>query len=294
MVLSNFIRLNDKRVSALLSCIVIGVFCGLPAQSGDKKDTKDGTAKTERTRNVETAETGSVDPAMDYVFDNVRATLYHELAHAIIEMLEVPILGQEEDAADVLSAIMINGRHSEADAVRIAGNSIQSFAYDADEEEAGGRELSLWDVHGPSRQRYYNTICIFYGAKPKQRTQFAEDLGLPEDRAEYCPDEYEMAARGWDPILERIRSAEKNYSIEFRHDTSTDVGRLVAKELESMIAELNSDFSLPRRLDIALKRCGSEDSGYQAYYSLGPGGSSKITFCREYISDLYEVASNAL
>ncbi len=282
---------EHKNWAAIALLFAVIFFAWGPVAAADKKDGKEETTKVEGTRNGEPAEAGNKDPAMDYVLDNVLATLYHEFAHAMIDMLELPVLGQEEDAADVLSALMIHKRHPEIDASRIAENSVLSFAFDADEDAATGRQPSFWDEHGPARQRYYNTICIFYGANPSERSEFVKKLGLPQQRAEYCPGEFDMAERSWEPILERLRSARNDGEIRFRQDTSSDIGRAAARDLEATIKKLNDDFSLPERLEIVLKRCGGEDRGYQAFYSQGSGGRGKITICGEYVQDLHKLAS---
>ena len=38
-----------------------------------------------------------------FVHDNLLATRYHEIGHAMIDQLELSLLGQEKDAADVAS-----------------------------------------------------------------------------------------------------------------------------------------------------------------------------------------------
>ncbi|EAQ14442.1 putative metallopeptidase DUF4344 [Maritimibacter alkaliphilus HTCC2654] len=43
-----------------------------------------------------------------FVESNILATLYHELGHALIDIQDVPIFGQEEDAADVLSILLVD------------------------------------------------------------------------------------------------------------------------------------------------------------------------------------------
>ena len=35
------------------------------------------------------------------------------------------------------------------------------------------------DVHGPDLQRFYNLVCLFYGADPDTRDDFAADMNLP-------------------------------------------------------------------------------------------------------------------
>ncbi|MBA4350919.1 MAG: hypothetical protein C0427_06690, partial [Rhodobacter sp.] len=42
-----------------------------------------------------------------HVRDVMLAIFYHELGHALIDVMQLPVLGLEEDAADVLSVVMI-------------------------------------------------------------------------------------------------------------------------------------------------------------------------------------------
>ena len=48
------------------------------------------------------------EAAVSYVVGNVLSTFYHELGHAMIDVMHLPVLGQEEDAADILSVILTN------------------------------------------------------------------------------------------------------------------------------------------------------------------------------------------
>jgi len=64
-----------------------------------------------------------IDARDAYVSSNIVSIFYHELGHAIIDKMSVPIFGQEEDAADVLSILMIDQVYDEEPA--------QDIAYDA-------------------------------------------------------------------------------------------------------------------------------------------------------------------
>ena len=48
------------------------------------------------------------DAALYMAQDAVLSIFYHEMGHALIDILQAPVLGLEEDAADVLSALLIN------------------------------------------------------------------------------------------------------------------------------------------------------------------------------------------
>src|SRR5688500_14135049 len=42
-----------------------------------------------------------------FVLGNTVFILYHELGHALIDLLNLPVLGREEDAADNLASVMM-------------------------------------------------------------------------------------------------------------------------------------------------------------------------------------------
>jgi len=113
----------------------------------------------------------------------------HETAHAVFHILAIPVLGQEEDAADqlaVLAATKFGGDFAER-MLRAA-----AFMYDHDSRIRKPGEADFADVHGLDRQRFYNVLCLAWGADPKLY-DFARDLGkLPEERAEGCTAEYEQ------------------------------------------------------------------------------------------------------
>jgi len=113
----------------------------------------------------------------------------HETAHAVIHILAVPVLGQEEDAADqlaVLAATKFGGDFAER-MLRAA-----AFMYDHDSKTRKPGETDFAGVHGLDRQRFYNVLCLAWGADPKLY-DFAKDLGkLPEDRARWCSEEYQQ------------------------------------------------------------------------------------------------------
>ena len=146
--------------------------------------------------------------------------VFHETAHAVFALLKVPILGREEDAADQVAALT---------SLRLGGDFAEkmlraaAFMYDQDARSRKVGEDDFADVHGLDRQRYYNVLCLAWGADPK-RFAFAKELGkLPDDRAEGCADEY----------------AQVNYAVAALIRKSVDqaqVARLKAKASRSRFA----------------------------------------------------------
>ena len=65
----------------------------------------------------------------EFVISNLASVLYHELGHAIIDQMQLPIFGQEEDAADVLSVLLIDRLYQEENAQAVAYDA--AFGFDA-------------------------------------------------------------------------------------------------------------------------------------------------------------------
>ena len=55
-----------------------------------------------------------------FVSSNLISVFYHELGHAVIDTMQVPIFGQEEDAADVFSILLIDEKFDPKSAKIIA------------------------------------------------------------------------------------------------------------------------------------------------------------------------------
>lgn len=187
-----------------------------------------------------------------FVEANLLGIFYHELGHALIDILGLPVFGQEEDAADVASILLIDAFYDE--------DAAQSLAYDAAFGFLGEAELAedvvYWDTHGPDEQRFYNTVCLFYGGNPDAREDFAIDLGLPEERADSCAEEYELASESWGGALDSI--AGQGTSIVFDAPIESLTAQVMAEEVEA----LNADFNLPEHLGVRVEACGEANAFY--------------------------------
>ncbi|WP_243694280.1 DUF4344 domain-containing metallopeptidase [Shimia isoporae] len=222
----------------------------------------------------------SDEATLAFVENNLLGIFYHELGHALIDILGLPIFGQEEDAADVLSIFLIDAFFEEDSAVQIAYDAAFGFLGEAE----AAPEIVFWDVHGPDLQRYYNTVCIFYGANPEEREDVAFDLGLPEERAEYCPEEYDQAADSWGGAMDEITATSGGNTIRMRDvEVDTDGGQLTVDIIEAEIQALNEEFRLPRNLDVSVIACGEANAYYDPEFR-------EIVMCTEFADALVEMA----
>jgi hypothetical protein len=137
-----------------------------------------------------------IDALVGPLFD----TCLHEFAHALFNMLRIPVLGREEDAADQISAfIMLH--LGKAEARRLIAGTAYGFKTEADAITGPLTIKQFADVHGMPAQRLYNLLCIAYGADAQLFGDFVEKGYLPKERAEGCKDEYEQVAHAYQTLI---------------------------------------------------------------------------------------------
>ncbi|MBR1245663.1 hypothetical protein JQ609_01825 [Bradyrhizobium sp. AUGA SZCCT0169] len=126
----------------------------------------------------------------DTVLGPILAVFLHETAHAVFNMLQIPVLGREEDAADQFAAYVML-RLSKDEARR----TILGYAYHHAIQMPGPQVTvpiqSLSGEHSTPAQRAFNILCIAYGADKTLFADVVEKGFLPKDRAEVCAREYD-------------------------------------------------------------------------------------------------------
>lgn len=144
-----------------------------------------------------------LDMSDEEVFEStVGATVFfllHEIGHALVDVLEIPITGREEDAVDDLAALILIEVEAQDDLLTAA----DAFDLLAIQVEESGEEPSYWDEHSLSVQRAYAMACVLFGSDPEEYAELVDPELLPEERARRCPAEFEQKSRSWDQLLDR-------------------------------------------------------------------------------------------
>ncbi len=115
----------------------------------------------------------------------------HEVSHAVFDLLKVPILGREEDAADQLASFWLLQLGKDEARKTVSG---VAFMYNREAKEQNPQMKQFADVHGLSAQRLFNLLCMAYGADPELFADVVEKEYLPKSRAEGCSDEYKQVS----------------------------------------------------------------------------------------------------
>jgi Putative metallopeptidase len=122
----------------------------------------------------------------------VTQAVFHAAANAVFDILDVPIWGRREDAADRLAGFIMMEIGSDLAYWTIIGTT--SFFEDSGKTWTGSQ---FAEASSPEAQRYFDYLCMAYGGDPvqfgylaKQPEDKNEKPVLPKDRADQCRDEY--------------------------------------------------------------------------------------------------------
>lgn len=137
------------------------------------------------------------------MFDALQFIFLHELGHALIDAYQLPVTGNEEDAADKLSSYINLKELGETSGTRSAIAASEAFEMQSQMSE--GKDLPFYDEHSLDQQRFYNILCQLYGSNPNKYSVLVEKNILPEPRAVRCPSEFQQNVRTWEKLLEKYR-----------------------------------------------------------------------------------------
>jgi putative metallopeptidase DUF4344 len=138
-----------------------------------------------------------VDVMLGPLFD----VFLHEFGHAAFEHFDVPLFGREEDAADQFSAyIMLHMGKEEAR--RLILGTAYAYKVEAEIPEQKPTMSKYADEHGTPAQRFYNLLCVAYGADAKLFEDLIAKGYLPNNRAEGCAEEFQQLRKAFQRLID--------------------------------------------------------------------------------------------
>lgn len=146
----------------------------------------------------------ALDPAFPqrYTQANVRFIVLHETGHALVQLLDLPVTGRQEDAVDQLAAIlMLRFAGLEETPQQVIGN-LRMAADQMLARSTGAYNLHAYaDEHALGEQRYFNLQCLIYGTDPQRYAGIVAAGDLTAARAQVCPRETRAVGRAWLRLL---------------------------------------------------------------------------------------------
>lgn len=131
----------------------------------------------------------ATDNAVDWI-------LLHEMGHALVDQLDIPVLAKEEDSADNIATVLLSLGGREGGDIALSG--AQLFAY-LQQDPSQLTDSAFWDEHSLDLQRANQTACLVYGSDPKA---FADlEQIIPPERLDRCPNEWQQISTGVEQVL---------------------------------------------------------------------------------------------
>jgi hypothetical protein len=124
----------------------------------------------------------------------------HEVGHAMFDIYNVPIFGREEDAADFFAGYIML-QFGKEPARRLVGGAAWAYkTYIKDYRQNPKVQIQLAGFssnHGQPEERFYDLMCMAYGADPVLFADVTADGWLPPTRAPSCKYEFRTLTRAF-------------------------------------------------------------------------------------------------
>jgi hypothetical protein len=223
---------------------------------------------------------------VEFVLGNTLFVLAHEMGHGLINEMNMPVLGREEDAADsfaIVTALKMNSKFSE----RVLIEGMKGLVLATKRDKAERDVPAFYDEHSLDPQRAYNVVCFMVGSDPEKYKQLAKDTKLPEERQKSCVYDYKNTAWSWDELLKsHLRAAnqpEVVIKIEYQETKKYTVQEKILRDmglLEAFAAHLADRYAWPKPFTIEARECGEANAKWK---------TPTLTLCYELTRDFIEL-----
>jgi hypothetical protein len=225
----------------------------------------------------------------EFVNGNMLFVLCHEMAHAAITQMGLPVLGRAEDAADSFAAVRMI-RLGSVFSHRVLAEAATGWFLSDRRDQKTGEKINYYDEHGINQQRAYQIVCLMVGSDKNKFKDLASETELPEARQDSCAMDYSTASNSWDLVLKpHLRAADQP-------KTKVDVvygeakGRLEANAraarsillLETVAEHVGEEFVWPAPFSLEMQSCGFPNASWTL-------ATRKLTLCYELAADFEEL-----
>ena len=157
-------------------------------------------------KNLSTSER---ERATEFVVGNMLFVILHELAHAAIGEMGLPVLGRPEDAADSFATVGLI-RIGSTFTHRVLADAAKGWFLSDRRDQDTDETVSYYDEHGLNQQRAYEIVCLMVGSDDLKFKDLATETKLPQERQDTCAGDFSNAAFSWDLVLKpHVRAPEQ-------------------------------------------------------------------------------------
>jgi hypothetical protein len=226
---------------------------------------------------------------VEFVAGNLLFVIGHEAGHAVIHEMGIPVIGREEDTADVFATLLAL-QSGEAFADRVLANAALGWFLSDRHDRRRGVGFVFYDQHGLDLQRAYNVVCLVVGSNKEKFAAVAAVTKLPPERQATCSDDYLNASWSWGQVLQRhLRKADQPKSAmnviyspgNGEYNAYAAMARQM-KILESVADTLVERYVFPAPITLEMRACDEA----HAYWELR---AKKMVVCYEMAEEFVEL-----
>jgi hypothetical protein len=206
---------------------------------------------------------------VEFVISNSLFVLLHEIAHVMIDEWNLPVLGREEDAADVFAALAMLKMGTSFSRRVLANASKGWFLSDRRDRETGAEPI-YYGEHNLSQQRAYQIACLMVGSDPVKFRNLADEIKMPQSRQQSCEEDYTKVLRSWDMVLNPHRRApdQPEMKINVVYGEAEGDFEVFARSfrslrlLEAVAERAAAEFTWPAPFTIEMRSCGRPEAAW--------------------------------
>jgi hypothetical protein len=222
---------------------------------------------------------------VEFAIGNTLFVMSHEMGHGLINEMNMPVLGREEDAADsfaIVTALKIGSAFSE----RVLIEMTKGWFLASKSDKRQGVPLAFYDEHGLNLQRAYNVVCFMVGSNPEKYRALATETKLPQERQASCVYDWKNTAWSWDEMLKpHLRSADQPkiaVKVEYEENEKYAIQAQVLRHMRllEVFAEHFADrYAWPKPFLIEARSCGNANARWKM---------RTLTLCYELANEFME------
>ncbi|ODT70945.1 MAG: hypothetical protein ABS75_11060 [Pelagibacterium sp. SCN 63-23] len=224
-----------------------------------------------------------------FAVNNSLFTLYHEVGHLLIDKLDLPVLGREEDAADNIATWILlekktpDSNQALEDAAKgwlLTGRSFDD--YFGDDDYASG--------YSPERHRALQIVCLMVGADGSAFRKVANAYSISPERQNTCHFDYELIDRSVGGLLEKPGTGTR---VKVTYEEAGERLKLAERVFrtsgifEEVAEEVRRGYRLSGTVQFTATRCDEPNAFYDP-------ATTEIIFCYELVEDLMQLYANEL
>ena len=120
----------------------------------------------------------------------------HEVAHAVFDILQVPIWGDVDDAADRVAGFLMSQFGKEVTWV-----TLMSSAWYLSQSGMGGGFGDFTFARNLDARRFYNFVCMAYATDPQAYQFLVNNKTVSNYKAGWCVEDYQQVRAAFNQIL---------------------------------------------------------------------------------------------